>query len=362
MPVVDADTHIDETEDTWAEIAEGSEHKPYTAYPPRQDPGRQPTTYWMVDGQRNLRRYRDDKRTGTTVETRELLDVDARLRAMDKLGFDVQVMYPTLFLTEPTQRQLPEVELELRKSYNRWLARRSDASHGRLRWVCLPPLASMEEAVRELQFAKDHGAVGVLKKGDEEAGKWPVDPYFFPLYEEAQRLNMPLCFHIGSGTPYFPPARELGYGAFLRLNLPVVHAFYSILNNGIPGKFPTLRFGFIEAGASWLPYVWNQSMRSLMAQRGREGITDGNDESAVARDLLKSNRMYVTAQIDEDLGYLVQQFGEDNLLMGSDYTHADQSQELEWPRLLQERAERGEIPRTLVGKIMDANPRAFYGL
>src|SRR5437588_5770322 len=104
MPVIDADTHIDETEDTWAEIVDGAAYKPQTAYPPKQDPNRQPTTYWMIDGRRELRRYRDDKRTGTTVETRELLDVQARLRAMDELGFDVQVMYPTLFLTEPSQK------------------------------------------------------------------------------------------------------------------------------------------------------------------------------------------------------------------------------------------------------------------
>lgn len=362
MPVIDADTHIDETEDTWAEIQDGAEFKPYTAYPPRQDAGRQPTTYWIVDGQRNLRRYRDDKRTGTTVQTRELLDVEARLKAMDQLGFDTQVMYPTLFLTEPTRSQRPEVELALRRSYNRWLARRSDASHGRLRWVCLPPLASMEEATAELRLAKDHGAVGVLKKGDEEAGKWPVDPYFFPLYEEAQRLDMPICFHTGCGTPYFPPARELGYSGFLRLTLPVVHAFHVVLQHKIPDQFPRLRFGFIEAGASWLPFVLNHLERSLEAQRGRAPGDGAAAGPVLAGDVLRANRMYITCQIDEDLPYIIRFAGEENLLMGSDYTHADQSQELEWPRMLQEQADRGEMPQSLVGRIMYDNPRTFYGL
>jgi uncharacterized protein len=358
MTVIDADTHVDETEDTWAQIADGVEFKPYTAYPPKQDPGRQPTTYWMIDGKRQLRRYRDDKRTGTTVQTRELLDVQARLHAMDELGFDVQVMYPTLFLTESTQR--PEVELDLRRSYNRWLARRSDESHGRLRWVCLPPVMNMDEAVQELGFAKDHGAVGVLKKGDEEGGKWPVDPYFFPLYEEAQRLNMPICFHLGSGTPWFPPAREVGYGGFLKLTLPVVHACHTLLQNKVPDQFPSLRWGFIEAGASWLPFVINHLERSLEAQAGRNGEADSG--TRLEPNLLQANRMYVTCQIDEDLPYLVKALGEDNLLMGSDYTHADQSQELDWPRMLQARADRGEVPQSVVGKITYDNPRAFYGL
>ena len=53
------------------------------------------------------------------------------------MGTEVQVLYPTLFLMEATER--PEVATALRRSYNRWLADRCAESHGRLRWVCLPP-------------------------------------------------------------------------------------------------------------------------------------------------------------------------------------------------------------------------------
>ncbi|MCZ6490080.1 MAG: amidohydrolase family protein, partial [Acidobacteria bacterium] len=180
MQIIDADTHIDETDDTWEYMrAEEHEFKPTTAYPAKLDPSRPPIRYWMIDGQRHLRFTRDDKRTCTTVETRELLDVRARLRAMDEMGTQVQVIYPTLFIAEVTQRS--EVSLALRRSYNRWLANRCAESGGRLRWVCLPPLMTMDEALKELRLAKDHGACGVMKKGDLEAGKWPADPYFFPL-------------------------------------------------------------------------------------------------------------------------------------------------------------------------------------
>ncbi len=52
----------------------------------------------MIDGKRQVRFIRSDKDSGTTVETRELLDVKARLKHMDELGTDIQVIYPTLFL------------------------------------------------------------------------------------------------------------------------------------------------------------------------------------------------------------------------------------------------------------------------
>ena len=57
----------------------------------------------------------------------------------------------------------------------------------------------MDEAVKELRFAKEHGACGVLKKGDREADKWITDPYFLPLYAEAEKLDLPICIHTGSG-------------------------------------------------------------------------------------------------------------------------------------------------------------------
>ena len=360
MPIIDADTHIDETEDTWAFMEEAEqEFKPTTAFPANPDPARPPARYWMIDGKRQLRFIRDDKKTGTTVETRELLDVPARLQAMDELGTDIQVIYPTLFLIEYTER--PEVDLALRRSYNRWMADRCAQSKGRLRWVYLPPMRSMDKALEELRFAKDHGACGVLKKGDSEADKWPNDPYFFPLYEEAERLNMPICFHVGSGTPAFPPAQEFSYSRFIRIGLPAVHGFHSFLLHGIPAKFPKLRFGCIEATATWVPYV----IYDLQRRMERLGSEDGplsSPKITLQDDLLRSNRMYVSCQVDEDLPYILKYTGEDNLLMGSDYTHGDASQELEFPRLLQERADRGEISQTVVDKISYHNARTFYGL
>src|SRR5438093_13788745 len=99
MVVVDADTHIDETEATWEYVA-----PEYLAYQPRSvEPGDGIDAgvgvggrngLWLVDGEYRTRRFRDDKITGTTRATRELLDVDARLSDMDRLGVDSQVIYP----------------------------------------------------------------------------------------------------------------------------------------------------------------------------------------------------------------------------------------------------------------------------
>jgi predicted TIM-barrel fold metal-dependent hydrolase len=359
IPVIDSDTHVEETEQTW-DFLQPDELalKPTTGFPRNPDPSRPPVRYWLVEGHRRPRPTRNDAAVGTTVEARELLDIDVRLRHMDELGVETHVIYPTLFLAEPAEHA--EAELAWTRSYNRWLADRCARSHGRLRWVCIPPLRNIEAAVEELQFAKDHGACGVLKKGDLEAGKWPADPYNYPLYETAERLNMPICFHLGTGIPEFPSSEVFSYGRFMRVSLSTIHGIHSLIAHDVPSKFPRLRIGCIEAGASWVPYIKYDLLR--LAARRAEATTLAGLTYKASEDIFKANRVYVTCQVDEDLPYVIGHLGDDNLLVGSDYSHQDPSKELGFVRKLRELADAGTISHDTVRKIVYDNPKAFYGL
>lgn len=362
MGIIDADTHIDETDDTWEYMNDGeSACKPTTAYPANPDPKLPPARYWVIDGKRQIRFVRSDKDSGTTVETRELLDVKARLKHMDELGTDIQVIYPTLFLMEATEK--PEINTAMRKSYNRWLGDRCGESGGRLRWVCMPPLQNMEESLVELRWAKDHGACGVLKKGDREAGKYPADSYFEPLYAEAEKLDLPICIHTGSGVPDFSPAREFSHGQFMRTKAAAINGIMGLILHKIPRRFPKLRIGCIEAGSMWAPFVAYDLRRQQFRQQGRESTSVlGVPSLELASNVFKDNRVYITCQVDEDLPYILKCVGEDNLMVGSDYTHRDPSMELEFRKELQARADKGDIPQPAVQKILYENPKTFYAL
>ena len=361
MGIIDADTHIDETDDTWEYMNDDeSALKPTTTYPANPDPKLPPARYWVIDGKRQIRFVRSDKDSGTTVETRELLDVKARLKHMDELGTDIQVIYPTLFLMEATEK--PEVSTAMRKSYNRWLGERCSQSQGRLRWVCMPPLRNIEESLSELRWAKDHGACGVLKKGDREAGKYPADPYFEPLYAEAEKLDLPICIHTGSGVPDFSPAREFSHGQFMRTKAAAINGVMGLILHKIPHRFPKLRIGCIEAGSMWAPFVAYDLRRQQFRQQGRESTSVlGVPTLEVASNVFKDNRVYITCQVDEDLSYILKCVGEDNLMVGSDYTHRDPSMELEFRKELKARADKGDIPQSAVQKILYDNPKTFYG-
>ena len=114
---------------------------------------------------------------------------------------------------------------------------------------------NMEESIKELQFAKDHGACAILKKGDLEAGKWPADPYFYPLYEEANRLDLPICVHIGSGTPDFVAGARI----FLRLFYAFAVADGARLSHdnspSTPGKISQAPFWNHRGWRSWIPFL-----------------------------------------------------------------------------------------------------------
>jgi hypothetical protein len=127
-----------------------------------------------------------------------------------------------------------------------------------------------------------------------------------------------------------------------------VAACHALITNSISEMFPRLRFGFIEASAQWVPYMIHD-LRRRLETRGRE----------LAPEPLKANNIWVTCQTDDDLPYVLRYSGEDNILVGTDYGHQDQSSEIEAMRLMREK---GEVEARVIDKILGQNAIDFYGL
>ncbi len=352
ITAIDADAHVDETYATWEYIEESERHlKPvgfdlsegqaFSGSQARQN------RLWYIGGNARLHRFRDDQQTQTTRATRELLDIDERLRHMDALGIEVQVLYPTTLLHAVTDR--PEVEIAVDKSYNRWIADRTASSRGRLRWAAQIPTLDMNAAVKEMRWAKDHGACAVMKRGVELNSRAASDPYFFPLYEEAERLDLCIAFHQGTGDPSLSNALDTARLA----EFNVLSAFFHLGGAGIPDRFPRLRFGFVETGASWIPYLLK-----TLGMRGKAAKAPYDFKTG----FLAHNRFYVTCDTEDDVNALLPYGAEDYLMIGTDYSHADQSAEIRAHSVILERGEKGEIPRSVAQKIVDGNARRLYGL
>src|SRR5258708_23209311 len=202
MPTIDADAHVVESERTWDYIDKADQKYRPLIVRPRGEGGGE---YWFIDGKiRGLVRIvmtarqlaEVSERTGRAMETprenREMENVPARLKHMDELGIDVQVLYPTIFIEQITDK--PEWEIAISKGYNRWLADIYGQGQGRLRWICVLPLLDMSASLEELKFCQQHGACGVFMRGIE-GYRLITDPYFYPLYEEMTRLNLAVGVH-----------------------------------------------------------------------------------------------------------------------------------------------------------------------
>jgi len=359
MAVIDADSHVDESEATWAYLQPGEEqHRPQTVEITATGKERRGyTRWWQVGGQKRIRRIRDDVRTGTSVEARELHDVSARLRQMDAMGVDYHVIYPTLFIAYVTSD--PATQTAFCRSYNRWMADKSAESGGRLRWPVVVPTLDVNAAIDEMRWAKDKGACGLFKLTQEE-NRRITDEYFFPLYEEASALDYAVCMHTGSGNPPRSAGDGADAGAGTLGGYAMMDAFFSVVFTGLAQKFPRLRWGFIEAGSSWIPYVLDRlwAQRERMAWAYESFSYDADD----VRDLFRKNRLYVTCQPHEDLAYLLRFGTEDHLMIGTDFSHADQSAEIEAINILRRMGEEGRITREQARKILEDNPAAFYGI
>jgi uncharacterized protein len=355
MRIIDADTHVDETEETW-EYLKDSERW----FTPRTSVTDQTTRQWQYFDGSGPRRTRDDRRTGTTLAARELLDVKVRLKDMDQLGVETQVIYPTALLDGVTLR--PDVEVGLYRAYNAWLADKCGQTGGRLRWVAALPELNIDNAVREVVFAKEHGAVGVFKKGLAWQFRVAADPYFYPVYDKANELDIAVCIHSGSGEPSVRHLVAKPFSGMWPQMLPVVSACSSLLAAGIPDMFPKLRIGFVEAASSWVPYI----LSDYWARHDRFGVDDMEDRAKIASkprlELFKDSRFYVAYQTHENLPMLLEHGLEDCLIVGTDYCHADQSADRNMLNTMRERATRGEVSETVVRKMLDDNPRRLYGL
>jgi predicted TIM-barrel fold metal-dependent hydrolase len=354
--IIDADSHVVETEQTWSYLDASDRKFRPQLFQSSEDPA---TQYWFLDGKvmgfriptlTEQELQAKSKETGRTLETpldaRELRDVELRLQHMDRLGIDIQVLHNTLWITRVADR--PEAEIALCMAWNRWMADVWNQSRGRLVWSCVVPAMTINEALEQIRFARKNGSVAVCLR-PFEAGRHLVDPYFYPIYEEASRLNMAMAIHIANANPQLLEEFRPRYdkmGGFAQFRVPTIITCLSLMMSEIPRVFPDLRWGFIEASAQWVPWIVNEAVR-------RSGT------KSFPKNPLKEFRIYVSAQTDDDFPYVLKYAGEDNIVIGTDYGHSDASSEVDAITVFRANNSIGEAAKK---RILDDNPRALYAL
>ncbi len=209
----------------------------------------------------------------------------------------------------------------------------------------MAPLSSMHRVREELEFCKENGARSVFLR-PFECDRLAAESYFFPLYEAAQELDLAITFHSGNAS--VSNYKFLEANNFARFKLAMAGSFHNLLDYEVPKRFPELRWAFIEASASWLPHALIDAEKRLKRKGKR-----------LAPDPLGDNNIFITVEVTDDIPYIINRVGDDNLVVGTDYGHTDTSAEIEALRIVRES---GTVAAESIDKILGPNSERLYGL
>ena len=377
MAIIDADGHIIEPVEMFNELPrEFYPHRPIPVFMPTDTERGDFNGCWIIEGKtfptlgrpgHTIFYIPEDERSknrDAQLGSQTLADMGARLADLDRFKIDIQVVFPTMFLVSSAE----DVKLEgaLFHAYNTYLARSCAQSNGRLRWVALIPFRDPEAAKQEIRRAKDLGAVGVFTMGlvwDQTLD----NSAFFPIYEEAAELDMPICVHLGWASPKVTSVFENGQSFFSSATVPVIWGFISTMGVGLLKRYPKLRIGFLETGSMWVPYAIQQLRRRAKPRSitrpgaGRPSVSSGIDNEYYCdpEEFFRSGRAFVNCEGDEDFDFLLKHLGEDGLMCSSDFPHGDASAE---ETFVSNWRERTDIPDRVKGKVLGENAARFFRL
>ena len=364
LHAIDADTHLFESTQVWDFLDEEMyPRRPIIVSGPKDTVYRR-SGFWLIDG--NIFPKSAGKggfllgtptepgqlETMPDVRARELLDIPGRLQAMDLMGVATQVVYPTLFLAYITDDV--KLEVALCRSYNRFMAGVWEQAQGRLRWVVVPPLRAIDASIEEINLPKSTALLASFFRGIER-DRTLDDPYFFPVYQEAARLHMPICVHTGAGCPAFTAIFDVSRSH----TFPHTRTLPDGLSQHRRQQNPEL----LPGAALWLHRGW-RILGALCAARAAQRLW-GSPEQWGPK-LFQEYRLYTAYEEWEDLPYLVQYVGEDNLVVGSDWGHhggrgrgGDPSGQ---PEVFGNMRSREDVPGAVIDKMLADNARQLYAL
>lgn len=182
-------------------------------------------------------------------------DVQLVRSEMESIGIDYQVVFPSPML-ELGMHPNTRLEPALSWAYTRWMTEEILPHEPRMKTMVYLPFSDPDACLRTIEtFAGRPGVAGFMVTA---ARHRPVhDNVYAPVYRALEETGMPLGFHAGIYAR--EPILE-GMNRFLSMHAIgfVIHNAVHLTNiviNGLPERFPKLRFIFIESGLAWVPFI-----------------------------------------------------------------------------------------------------------
>jgi predicted TIM-barrel fold metal-dependent hydrolase len=185
-------------------------------------------------------------------------------RAMDAMGLDYQVVFPTPMLVLGMHPQ-DDIEAAIGRAYNRWLIERILPEDERIKGLLYLPFNSPQAAI---DIVRDFGdAKGVIGFTVTCTRNKPVHhDQYMKLYAMIEETGKPLAFHSGFhwGDPSFLQLnRFISMHALSFVHYSLIHLTNWIIN-GLPERFPKLKLVWVESGLAWIPFIMQRLDHEFM--------------------------------------------------------------------------------------------------
>ena len=286
-------------------------------------------------------------------------DPKARLIDMDSEGIEVAVLFGGGIAGSIPALEDAAFASELARARNTWVAEYCSENPARLKGTAVLPQQDISVALAELNRAvTELGFVGVSLLPNLR-GRHMGDPYFFPLYEEAERLNVPICAHMflgryGSEATGTMRVDKFFYSHLFGHTFEQMIALAVVLGEGLLDRFPKLRFVFLESGCGWLPY-WFYRLDEHHEVLGNQVPALQTTPSK----LLERGQLYFSCEADEtELAHVIETIGDDWIVFASDYSHFDSR----FPGAAKPIIENQQLSDPSKRKILNDNARRLYPL
>ncbi|MDP1602715.1 MAG: amidohydrolase family protein [Legionella sp.] len=191
----------------------------------------------------------------TVSETDVHRDVVLTRRAMDSLGVDYTILFPTPMLFLGMHPQI-EMEVGLARAYTKWMIDRILTAEERIKTLLYLPFNTPSECIRMVkEFGDAPGVIGFCVPSVRHKAVHHND--YMRLYAMIEELGKPIAFHAAynwSDPSLLQVNRFLGMHALGFVWCNMVHMTNWILN-GIPVRFPKLKSIWVESGLAWVPFM-----------------------------------------------------------------------------------------------------------
>ena len=240
--VVDCDAHIMESMDDLLPYMEDDEAARY------------------VESTSPIPRDGWDRSAGGRIGRAENATPEDEARKMADLSVDVSILSPTMNLYHGLigSRRVANAVAQAYNDYllDVWLDP-TDVFKGGILVPADDPAYAAEEIDR---LGDEEGFVNVMLNpvGPEKA---LGDERYDPIYAAAEANDLPIYLHGGATTAPAYPNQTNYFHEFLEVH-SVGHTYQqttqvtSLLCRGVPERFPDLTFVCVEAGLSWIPYLY----------------------------------------------------------------------------------------------------------